>query len=78
MHIVVDSLAFSDGLHTHTFEDTRDLFEEVFRARIYAGFHYHHSLEDGGTLGRRVSRQLFRKNFRSSLHMVDDGDVDGY
>lgn len=78
VHIVVDSLAFSDGLHTHTFEDTRDLFEEVFRARIYAGFHYHHSLEDGGTLGRRVSRQLFRKNFRSSLNIVDDADVDGY
>jgi hypothetical protein len=72
VHIVVDSLAFSDGVHTHTFEDTRDLFEEVFWARIYAGFHYHHSLEDGGTLGRRVSRQLLRRNFRSSL----DRDVE--
>lgn len=46
VHIVVDSLAFTDGVHTHTFEDTHDLFEEVFWARIYAGFHYHHSLED--------------------------------
>lgn len=72
VHIVVDSLAFNDGVHTHTFEDTRDLFEEVFWARIYAGFHYHHSLEDGGTLGRRVSRQLLRRNFRSSL----DRDVE--
>lgn len=72
VHIVVDSLAFNDGVHTHTFEDTRDLFEEVFWARIYAGFHYHHSLEDGGTLGRRVSRQLLRRSFRSSL----DRDVE--
>jgi hypothetical protein len=54
VRVVVDSLVFSDGVHTHTFDDTRDLFEEVFWARIYAGFHYHHSLEDGGALGRRV------------------------
>lgn len=64
VHIVVDSLAFSDGVHTHSFEDTGDLFKEVFWARIYAGFHYHHSLEDGGRLGRRVSRQLFGGHFR--------------
>jgi hypothetical protein len=65
VHIVVDSLAFSDGVHTHTFEDTHDLFDEVFWARIYAGFHYHHSLEDGGRLGRRVSKQLVGGYFRS-------------
>jgi hypothetical protein len=64
VHIVVDSLAFSHGAHTHTFDDTRDLFAEVFWARIYAGFHYRHSLEDGGRLGRRVSKQLFRRHFR--------------
>jgi hypothetical protein len=63
VHIVVDSLAFSDGVHTHSFEDTGDLFKEVFWARIYAGFHYHHSLEDGGRLGKRVGRQLFRGHF---------------
>ena len=65
VHIVADSLAFSDGVHTHTFEDTHDLFDEVFWARIYAGFHYHHSLEEGGMLGRRVSKQLIRGYFRS-------------
>jgi hypothetical protein len=65
VHVVVDSLAFSDGVHTHTFEDTRDLFQEVFWARIYAGFHYHHSLKDGGRLGRKVSKQLFGTQFRS-------------
>jgi len=64
VHIVVDSLAFADGVHTHTFDDTKDLFDEVFGARIYAGFHYRHSLDDGGTLGRQISRQLFRKYFR--------------
>jgi hypothetical protein len=64
VHIVVDSLAFSDGAHTHTFENTHDLFDEVFWARIYAGFHYHHSLEDGGRLGRRVSKQLIHEHFR--------------
>ena len=77
VHIVVDSLAFSDGTHTHTFEDARDLFEEVFRARIYAGFHYRHSLEDGGTPGRRVSRQLFSRNFRSLTDRNDNVDIDG-
>jgi hypothetical protein len=65
VHIVVDSLAFTDGVHTHTFENTHDLFDEVFWARIYAGFHYHHSLEEGGRLGQRVSKQLIRGHFRS-------------
>jgi len=69
VHIVVDSLAFSDGAHTHTFEDARDLFDEVFWARIYAGFHYHHSLEEGGRLGRRVSKQLFRHHFRPAREL---------
>jgi hypothetical protein len=65
VHVVVDSVAFNDGLHTHTFDDTRDLFDEVFFARIYAGFHYRHSLEEGHTLARKVSRQLFLRHFRS-------------
>jgi hypothetical protein len=64
VHIVTDSRVFNDGVHTHTFEDAHDLFDEVFWARIYAGFHYHHSLEAGGMLGRRVSKQLVRGHFR--------------
>jgi hypothetical protein len=63
VHIVVDSVVFTDGVHTHDFEDTEDLFEEVFWARIYAGFHYHHSLKEGGNLGRKVSRQLIYHHF---------------
>jgi hypothetical protein len=61
---VVDSMAFTDGVHTHTFEDARDLMDEVFWARIYAGFHFHHSLEDGRALGEAVSQGLVRDQFR--------------
>lgn len=64
IHVVVDSTAFQDGVHKHTFEDTRDLFDEVFWARIYAGFHYFHSLQDGGDLGAMVARELLRNHFR--------------
>lgn len=64
VRIVADSLAFGDGVHTHTFEHTNDLFDEVYWARIYAGFHFQHSLEDGGILGRHVSRQLLCKHFQ--------------
>jgi hypothetical protein len=62
-HIVVDSMAFQDGVHTHTFEDSRDLIDEVFWARIYAGFHYHHSLEDGRQLGTTIAREMLRTHF---------------
>jgi hypothetical protein len=70
VHLVVDSLAFTDGVHTHVFENTKDLFGEVFWARIYAGFHFYHSLEDGGTLGHRVAQQLLRRHFRK----LSEGD----
>jgi hypothetical protein len=63
VHVVVDSTAFSDGMHTHTFEDTRDWMDEVFWARIYAGFHYHRSMEDGRELGATIARELLRNHF---------------
>ena len=63
VHLVTDSTAFQDGVHTHTFEDSRDLIDEVFWARIYAGFHYHHSLQDGEILGATVARELLRNHF---------------
>jgi hypothetical protein len=56
---------------THTFESTNDLMEEVAAARIYAGFHYHHSVVEGRELGRRVAHQLLRQFFRPSN---DDGE----
>ena len=63
VHFVSDSVAFGDGVHTHVFEDTRDLMDEVFWARMYAGFHYYHSMEDGRELGRRVARGLLATHF---------------
>jgi hypothetical protein len=62
--VAVDSKAFTDGLHQHTFTDTRDLMDEVFWARIYAGFHFFHSLEAGRQLGQSVAGQVVRNHFR--------------
>jgi hypothetical protein len=65
VHVIVDNnTTFSDGVHTHTFDSTADWFEEVYWARILAGLHFHHSLEDGGTLGRQVAEQVFLHHFR--------------
>jgi hypothetical protein len=58
VHIVVDSKVTNT---THTFEHPSDLFDEVFSARMYAGFHYRHSLRDGGELGRDVARRVERR-----------------
>jgi hypothetical protein len=78
VHVIVDSLAFTDGVHTHTFDNTNDWLNEVFWARMYAGFHFHHSLQDGVELGRRVSSQLFENNFRRahSEHHEDGRESD--
>jgi hypothetical protein len=66
VHVVTDSLAFTDGIHQHVFEDTRDWMDEVFWARIYAGFHFYHSLE---TVAQGVARNHFRavKGHRDSV-----------
>ncbi len=74
VHVVVDSLVFSDGPHTHIFEDTADWLDEVFWARIYSGFHFHHSLEVGSELGHQVSHQLFDNNFQPIHRRHHDGD----
>jgi hypothetical protein len=65
VHVVTDSLAFTDGVHQHVFEDTRDWMDEVFWARIYAGFHFYHSLEAGRQLGENVAQGVVRNHFRS-------------
>jgi len=49
---------------THQFRTAHDLEREVFMARIYAGFHYRHSLEQGFLLGHRVANQVMRQQFR--------------
>ena len=64
VHVVVDSTVFTDGVHTHVVEDTREFFREVFWARIYAGFHFRHSLIDGADLGEDVAQQLLSKHFQ--------------
>jgi hypothetical protein len=64
VHILVDSKSFTDGVHQHTFESTTGWMDEVFWARIYAGFHYYHSLEVGRQLGENVAQHLVRHYFR--------------
>lgn len=49
---------------THTFTSTKDLLREVEMARIYAGFHYHHSVIQGKVLGTKVGHQLLERYFR--------------
>jgi hypothetical protein len=48
---------------THTFSSTRALVDEVERARIYAGFHYHHSVVQGKVLGTKVAHHLAQNFF---------------
>jgi len=62
----VDSLVTNT---THTFTRTDQLVSEVEDARIYAGFHYHHSVVQGKLLGKKVAHQLMRRYFR---HVEDD------
>ena len=66
VNVITDSKAFTDSVHQHTFADTRDLMDEVFWARIYAGFHFYHSLEVGRQLGGSVASQLVQHHFRRS------------
>jgi hypothetical protein len=49
---------------THTFTHISQLQREVFGARIYAGFHYRHSLEQGFLLGHRVAGRLLDDYFQ--------------
>jgi hypothetical protein len=49
---------------THVFNNTDDLINEVKNARIYAGFHYRHSVDDGARLGQIVAKQLLKRFFR--------------
>ena len=57
----VDSLVTNT---TRTFTSTGALAREVEKARVYAGFHYRHSVVQGRVLGNKVGRQLVRKYFR--------------
>ena len=67
----MDGTVFQDGLHTHTFEDTRDFMDEVFWARIYAGIHYYHSMEVGRDPGTTIARAMLRTHFGPQRSSVD-------
>jgi hypothetical protein len=47
----------------YTFTSTTDLVHQVEMARIYAGFHYHHSVVQGRVLGIKVGHQLLERYF---------------
>jgi len=49
---------------THTFNNLWHLEAEAYWARIYAGFHYRHSLNEGLNLGHHAADQLNRNFFR--------------
>jgi len=63
-HMVHFSVSSAVTNTTHSFDNTNDLVDEVENARIYAGFHYRHSVEDGRTLGGKVAAQELKKFFR--------------
>jgi hypothetical protein len=58
----VDSLV--PNTTPQTFSSTTDLMHQVELARIYAGFHYHHSVVQGRVLGIKVGHQLLTQYFR--------------
>lgn len=49
---------------THTFTGVPQLEREVEEARIYTGFHYRHSLDQGFLLGHRVAARLLDDYFQ--------------
>ena len=61
LHFVVDSLVTNGP--PHQFASTGELMREVEDARIYAGFHYHHSVVQGRVLGLKVGHQLTQRFF---------------
>jgi hypothetical protein len=61
LHVSVDSAVTGT---THKFNNIREWQREVELARIYAGFHYHHSLVQGFVLGHRVARNVTHNYFR--------------
>jgi PAP2 superfamily len=60
VHLTISSVVTDT---THNFSDLRDLKREVFWARIYAGFHYHHSMVQGFLLGHKVAHHITHNYF---------------
>lgn len=61
LRITVDSKVTGT---THSFNSVLQWQQEVGWARIYAGFHYHHSLVQGFVLGHKVAHNLTTNYFR--------------
>ena len=49
---------------THNFNSVREWQKEVEFARIYTGFHYHHSMVQGFVLGHKVAQNVVTNYFR--------------
>ncbi|HEY6765096.1 MAG TPA: vanadium-dependent haloperoxidase [Candidatus Sulfotelmatobacter sp.] len=60
VHLTVSSAVTNT---THYFQNVHELEREIEGARIYAGFHYHHSLIQGFLLGHRVSQNVTANYF---------------
>jgi PAP2 superfamily protein len=63
VNFTVSSTVFNPA-HVHTFNSTKDLEQEVGDARIYAGFHYHHSVVQGFVLGQHVAQHVLVNFFQ--------------
>jgi hypothetical protein len=57
----LDSLATGETRH---YVRLKDVVQEVNRARVWAGFHFRNSDQEGSTLGRKVGRFVVRNFFR--------------
>jgi hypothetical protein len=53
---------------THRFTNIHDLENEVEWARIYADFHYHHSLVHGFVLGHKVASKFSQNPFNQLIN----------
>lgn len=57
----------------HDFRRLSDLVDEVDRARIYGGMHFHHSVLQGNVMGRTVTCHALESHFEA--HCIE-GDFD--
>ncbi|HEY1985970.1 MAG TPA: vanadium-dependent haloperoxidase [Terracidiphilus sp.] len=68
VHLTVSSAVTNT---TRTFQNVHDLESEIEGARIYAGFHYRHSLHQGFLLGHKVSENVAANYFAPVKHHED-------
>jgi hypothetical protein len=57
----LDSLVTGE---TRSYERFKDVVQEVNRARVWAGFHFRNSDQEGSTLGRKVGRFVVKNFFQ--------------